>query len=105
MVNSRAKGARGERELAEILRSYGFSARRGQQYRGGADSPDVMGLPGIHIEVKRVERLNIYDAIQQAMRDSGDSELPAVFHRKNGQQWLVTVRLEDFIKLYGGQHG
>ena len=62
LVNSRAKGARGERELAEILRCYGFSARRGQQYRGGADSPDVMGLPGIHIEVKRVERLNIYDA-------------------------------------------
>lgn len=100
MVNSRDKGARGERELANTLRSYGYSARRGQQYRGGADSPDVIGLPGIHIECKLVERLNIYDAVAQAVRDSGENELPAVFHRKNRREWLVTMRLNDFMNIY-----
>lgn len=100
MVNSRAKGARGERELALALRNYGYGTRRGQQYRGGADSPDVIGLPGIHIETKRVERLNIESAMAQAVKDSGGRDIPAVFHRKNGREWLVTVRLCDFMRLY-----
>lgn len=100
-MNSRQKGARGERELSKVLRGYGFSARRGQQYHGGAESPDVIGLKGIHIECKRVERLNIDDAIAQSIRDAGD-DMPVVIHRKNRKDWLVTMRLDDFMKLYGG---
>ena len=61
-MNSRQKGVRGERELAGILRDYGFDSRRGQQYCGLNGDADVIGLPGIHIECKRVERLNIYEA-------------------------------------------
>ena len=68
-INSRRKGAQGERELAKKLREYGFDCRRGQQY-SGIGGEDVVGLDGIHIEVKRVERLNIYDAVDQAKRDS-----------------------------------
>ena len=98
-MNSRAKGARGERELAKKLREYGYDCRRGQQY-SGIEGKDVVGLPGIHIECKRVERLNIYDAIAQAMRDAKSDEKPAVFHRKNNCEWLVTMRLEDWIELY-----
>ena len=98
-MNSRAKGARGERELAKKLREYGYDCRRGQQY-SGIEGKDVVGLPGIHIECKRVERLNIYDAIAQAVRDAKSDEKPAVFHRKNNCEWLVTMRLEDWIELY-----
>ncbi|MBQ8994531.1 MAG: hypothetical protein IJ091_01825 [Oscillospiraceae bacterium] len=99
-MNSREKGARGERELAEKLRQYGYGdARRGQQFRGGEESPDVLGLPGIHIECKRVEKLNIYDAMDQAKRDAVIS-IPAVFHRRNNRKWLVTMELEDFMALY-----
>lgn len=103
MTNSRRKGAQGERELASVLRQHGYDCHRGMQYKGSPDSPDVVGLPNIHIECKRVEKLNIYDAIDQSRRDSGESELPAVFHRKNNCDWLVTMRLDDWMKLYKGE--
>lgn len=100
---SREKGKRGERELAGILKSYGYNTRRGVQYNGGPDSPDVVGLPSIHIEVKRVERLNIDDAVDQAVSDAGDDELACVFHRKNNRGWNVTMPLEDWMRLYEGR--
>lgn len=59
----------------------------------------MYGVPGIHVECKRVERLNIYDAIAQAVRDAKDS-IPAVFHRKNNCEWLVTMRMDDWIQIY-----
>ena len=99
MTNSRRKGAEGEREIAKILRGYGYDARRGQQYSGANGDADVVGLPGVHIEVKRVEALNIDKDMEQSKRDAR-GEIPAVFHRKNGKEWKATVRLEDFIKLY-----
>ena len=104
-MNSKSKGSRGERELAAVLRQYGYDAHRGQQFSGGVDSPDVYGLPGIHIECKRVERLNIHDAMHQAERDCEDKATPAVFHRKNREEWLVTMRLDDFMEIYGGWTG
>lgn len=104
-INSKAKGKRAELEIAALLREYGYDARRGAQYRGGEDSPDVIGLPGVHIEVKHVERLNIIDAMAQADRDCGDN-MPAVFHRKNRTPWLVTLHFADFMKLYrSGEYG
>ena len=99
-MNSKNKGCRGERELADALRSYGYDTRRGQQFAGGIDSPDVIGLPGIHIECKRVEKLNIDNAMEQAIRDSEGKAMPAVFHRRNRRPWMVTMLLDDFMKLY-----
>lgn len=102
-LNSKAKGGRGEREWAEFLRRHGFAAaRRGQQFKGGVDSPDVLGLPYIHQEVKRVEKLNIYSAISQAIRDAAGQRVPIVAHRRNREEWLVTMRAEDWITLYKG---
>lgn len=99
-MNSRQKGARGERELAALLRRQGYEARRGQQYSGANGDADVLGLPGIHIECKRVERLNIDEAMRQAVNDARGGELPAVFHRRNGKGWLVSMRLEDWLAIY-----
>lgn len=99
-MNSRTKGAVGERELAKKLREYGYDCRRGQQYCGANGDADVIGLEGIHIECKRVERLNIDEAILQAIRDRREGEYPAVFHRKNNHEWLVTMRLDNWIELY-----
>ncbi len=101
MKNSRRKGAEGERELSNKLREYGYHTRRGQQYCGSNGDADVVGLPGIHIECKRVEKLNLYDAMAQAVNDSKENETPAVFHRKNNCGWLVTMQFEDFMKMYG----
>lgn len=100
MINSREKGKAGERELAKIFRDAGFDCRRGQQYCGASGDADVIGLPGIHIECKRVERLNLYDAIAQARHDKKDGEHPAVFHRKNRCEWLVTLPIWDFLAIY-----
>lgn len=99
-MNSRQKGAGGERELSHILREHGYSCRRGQQYCGANGDADVVGLPGVHIECKRVERLNISEAMKQAAKNADAVEVPTVFHRKNREGWLVTMRLEDWIKMY-----
>ena len=99
-MNSRAKGAAGERELAKKLREYGYECRRGQQFCGANGDADVIGLPGIHIECKRVERLNIDDAMLQATRDRKEGEFPAVFHRKNNGKWMVTMLLDDWQEIY-----
>ena len=100
-VNSKRKGAVGERELSKKLNEYGFGTRRSVQYNGKADDgkADLVNLPGIHIECKRVERLNVSEAMAQAINDA-KGELPTVFHRKNREGWLVTMRLDDWMKLY-----
>lgn len=100
MTNSKQKGARGERELSSKLKEYGYNTRRGQQYCGANGDADVIGLSGIHIECKRVERLNIYDAISQTKSDAKEGELPTVFHRKDRSEWLVTMTFDDWMKLY-----
>ncbi len=100
-INSRQKGARAEREVAKILTEKGFEARRGQQFSGSPDSPDVIcaALDGFHLEVKHVEKLNIHDAIAQAERDSRADQIPTVVHRKNKTKWLVTLSLDNFLTL------
>lgn len=100
-MNSRQKGKRGELELSRFLRDRGYDARRGVQYQGGTDSPDVVGLPGVHIECKRTERLELYDALDQSRRDAGDGEIPVVMHRRNNCDWVCILRLDDFLRLYG----
>ena len=98
---SRRRGADGERELSHRLSTYGFDCRRGQQYHGGGDSPDVVGLPGVHIECKRVERLNIEAAMVQSRRDAeGTDDIPVVMHRRNREDWKVTMDLDEFMNLY-----
>lgn len=99
-INSRNKGKKGELELSHELNKYGFDCRRNQQFCGKNGDADVVGLPGVHIECKRVERLNIEEAMEQAVRDRRQYEMPTVFHRKNRGEWLVTMRLEDYIEMY-----
>lgn len=83
-----------------MLRNYGYECRRGQQFSGANGDADVVGLPGIHIEAKAVERLNLYDAMAQAKRDAREGELPAVFHKKNRCKVLVTMEIDDFMEIY-----
>lgn len=99
-MNSRQKGKGGELELAKLLRSYGYSARRGQQYSGISGDADVVGVPGLHIECKRVEQLNIENALLQSERDAPDGVIPVVMHRKNREPWKVTIRLDAFMRMW-----
>lgn len=99
-MNSRNKGAAGERELANKLKEYGYNTRRGQQYCGANGDADVVGIDGLHIECKRVEKLNLDEAMEQSIRDAKQDEVPTVFHRKNRRPWKVTLLLDDFIKIW-----
>ena len=101
-TNGKRKGKEGELELAHKLKEYGYNAYRSVQYNGKDGQADVIGLPNIHVEVKRVEKLNIYDAIAQAKRDAKNGDKPTVFHRKNRCNWLVTMELDSFMELYNG---
>lgn len=98
-INSRAKGANGEREISRLIRERGYNVRRGQQF-SGLEGEDVVGLDYIHLEVKRVENLNIDKAMEQSIRDSKAGQIPTVFHRKNNKKWKVTLEFEDFMTLY-----
>ena len=102
MPNSKDKGKRFEREIANLLKDYGYDARRTAQYCGNTgDASDVVGLPGIHIECKAQEQMRLYEWMQQAIRDSEKSgKMPAVFHKKNYADILVTMRLDDWMTLY-----
>lgn len=103
-VNSKNKGARFERDLAKKLREYGYEARRTAQYCGNTgDASDVVGLPYLHIEAKHQETMRLYDWMAQAVHDaeaSGAGRIPAVFHKKNNADILVTLRLDDFMTIY-----
>jgi hypothetical protein len=105
-MNSREKGKRGEREFAALLCRHGFDARRGQQFAGGAESPDVVceELWWIHFEVKHVERLNIEDAMEQARRDAARKskvedveKVPILMHKRKFRKRLVTLEAEIFL--------
>jgi len=99
-MNSRNKGKVGEREFASLLREHGYDARRGQQFSGSPDSPDVVSdaLAWLHVEVKRVQNLNLTDACVQAEGDCGGKPW-VVAHRRNHAPWLITMRAEFFFDL------
>jgi Holliday junction resolvase len=101
-INSRQKGAVGEREFAELLRFHGYDARRGQQFSGGSDSPDVVCQPlkDFHFEVKRVEAGNLYKWMAQARRDAMEGgKVPVVMHRRNREDWIAILPAGLFLEL------
>ena len=102
MTNGKQKGKRGELEFARLCHANGWEVRRTAQYCGNTgEAADVVGLPGVHVEVKRVERLNIDDAMAQARRDSKKSgRVPIVAHRKNNCEWLITMTAEDWFEMF-----
>ena len=105
-MNVKRKGSAGERELARILREYGYNARRGIQTPNGQAEADVVGVPGLHIEVKRREDTKVFsECMKQSVRDAKrlDDGTPVVAHRPNNEEWLITLRLDDFMKIIGGQ--
>lgn len=106
MVNGKQKGKKGELEVANIFKKYGYdSARRSAQFCGNNEqgSADVVNIPYLHIEVKRTEKFNDEKALQQAENDAiiqKKDEIPVVIYRRNREDWKVTMRLDTFINFY-----
>ena len=97
-INSCQKGKSAEREIAKLLRDYGFEARRGQQFSGGNESPDVISNLDTHIEVKRVESFNLYKAVEQSKTDCKGTNY-AIFHRKSNKEWLVIQDANTWLEF------
>ena len=107
---SRTKGKVGERELSRVLRKLypqlKDQIRRGQQYNGADGSADVIGIPGLHIECKRTEKLNLYKALDQAEDDCPKDQIPVVAHRRNLQPWVLILpldKLTEFVRVLAQQ--
>jgi hypothetical protein len=101
MVNSRAKGARGERELARTLTElFGWNARRTCQFSGNAGDSDVVieELPDVFVEVKLVENLSLVPVMRKAVEQCKE-KLPIICHRKKNTDFLVTLRLSDLVAI------
>lgn len=103
-MNSKQKGKRGELYVVREFKKAGYECNRTAQFKGNTGrADDIEGIDYIHAEVKFVEKLNINVAMDQAVRDSQASErdaMPTVFHKKNYGDLLVTMRFEDWLKLY-----
>lgn len=98
--SEREKGKRGERDWAHFLTDRGYPAKRGQQHKGGPDSPDTdcPSLP-IHWEVKRVEALHLKAALGQSREECGAGKWPAVASKRNRESWVVHMDADDFVEL------
>ena len=101
MVNSRQKGARGERLFRDWLIERGHTARRGQQFSGGSESPDVVSDLDdlVHWEVKLTETCSPYKYLDQAINDAAVTQIPAVVHKQSRKEWIAFIRAEDLLKL------
>jgi Holliday junction resolvase len=104
-INGCQKGKRGERLWRDELIAHGYTARRGQQFSGSPDSPDVIcnALSHLHFEVKTVEKLNVPKAFEQATRDAGTTKTPVLVHKRSRGPWLVTVWSHDWFKFLEGK--
>ena len=107
-MKSKTKGTRGEHEIEKILQERGIRAYRNDQiFKGGKENPDVYaelaGIP-LHIEVKRCERLNVPAAMHQAEDDAAENTLPIVAHRRNREKWMITIRLDDLLKVLSAKN-
>lgn len=99
MVNGKQKGKAGELEWAKVCKEHGYDCRRSQQFCGANGDADVIGIEGLHMEVKRREQLQLPKWIEQAQNDAREGEIPIVAHRRNREAWIVSMDAESFFKL------
>lgn len=105
MTNSKIKGKKGELEIAHYLQDQGYDSHRGQQYCGSNGDADVIGVPGLHIEVKRTEKCHPYVYLDQAKKDARNDETPIVVHRQSRKPWIVIMDMDDFFRVWKEARG
>ena len=107
----KTKGDNYERELAAYINEKtGIESFRAPLSGGGnvgmSGGADLLGVPELFVEAKRVERLNFHDALRQAERNidkTRSPDAPIVINRKNRMATgdsLCLLRLDDFLKFY-----
>jgi hypothetical protein len=98
-VNSRAKGARGEREFIDLhLAHYWPEAKRNLD-QFGDDKRDCLNVAGVHWQIKRTERLDLWAAIRQAESEARADDVPVVAFRRNRSRWYCVTAASGFTGL------
>ena len=100
-ASQRNKGARGELEIVELLTTAGWPAVRGFASGGGqGGGGDIVGGPeGWSIEVKRTNRWQPWQAIDQASEACNEGQRPLVFTRPDRREWHCFLKATDLIDL------
>ena len=100
-AKSTRKGANGEREVMAILREHGYHIERGGTQSFG-QKPDLFGLDGLHLEVKRSECARIWDWMKQSEEDSKRFQdgVPTVIFRRSRSPWMVCMKLSDWLTIF-----
>jgi len=96
------KGKRGERQAAQLLNDLfpGAEARRGQQFCGTPDSPDIVhNLPGVHIEVKNAQKLSVYGWMKQTDLERSVGDVGLVIMKRNRLPWLICCYANELPQL------
>lgn len=100
---SRRKGTRGEQMVASIYREQGINAARVPNSGGLDTKGDLVGIPGVHAEVKMAGRIAILEWLAQAEADAPVGASPAVHFRlcsrARSTGWYVATPLDDYIDL------
>lgn len=105
-MNSRDKGRRGEIELCKLLLPWWPEAARNLD-QFGADKRDALGVAGIHFQIKRVEKLNVWNALDQAIGEAAAHDLPVLAFRRNlnrsplpsRSKWFGAMELDELLPL------
>lgn len=105
-MNSRSKGKRGELALRDLLLPYWPNATRNLDQHG-SDKRDHLHVADLHVQCKRVERLNIWAALDQAITEATDNRLPVLAFRRNWSAsslpsrslWFGAMELDELLPL------
>lgn len=100
------KGARAEREVADILKKRGYTVERGGTQSYG-QRPDLFGLNHVHLEIKRSETAKIWNWMEQSRQDAAKFKdgYPTVIFRRSRSNWMICMELEDWLTLYERAQG
>lgn len=98
-VNSRAKGKAGELEFIRLHLAEHWPEAKRNLDQFGDDTRDVIGVAGCHFQLKRTERLRVWDAIQQAETEAAEHDIPIVAFRRNRGKWYCIIEASELIPL------
>lgn len=100
-ATERRKGAEGELEVVHALHRHGWGfAERTSRGDSQADTGDIAhGPAGVHLEVKRQEKLSVPKAFDQCAERTNQLDVPVVIHRPSRHVWMATLPLEDLLPL------
>ena len=73
MNRSKAKGTRFESDVVAYLREHGFRYAERRALAGNADRGDIAGVPGVAIECKAVQRIELATFVDESQREAANA--------------------------------